>query len=476
MRTRTSRRLLVAVVVLIVLGGAFQSAWADPQANKEASRRVNQEAWSQGQLAVVDEVVAPDYVYHEPALGDVRGPEGLKQTILGYRTAYPDLQFTIDDIIAQGDLVALRWTATGTHEAELMGIPATGLSTTTTGINIMRFNDDGMVVEEWSTWDVLGLLQQLGAVPADREEYVWGEPTSITGDPGNPQANTVKVISYTEEVWNYKRVTQLEATNSPDILVHNPMLLGQPLDIDRYRDATEGFIANMPDLNVEFHHLIAEGDIVAGHYTTSGTHLPSGKKIAFDGVTWYRFADDKIVETWWMYDAYGMMQQIMAPAEYSPDGQWICAAPTPLGSLIITGYWEAANEDGSQLIGQWKQINGFPLLTDLYPEIDVTEFAGEQAVKIAPNTYAMSMNIYYAKKPGPNVTEIVGIGLMSATFEVLGPDAIQGQGTVAYYLASQDADQDGFPDEGEEAQLCIPWGWTCKRPVMAPGCVPAPTE
>jgi len=131
---------------------------------KAISRRLIEEVWNKGDLDVVDELIASDYVFHDPAAPEVRGPEGLKQLVSMYRTAYPDLHFTIEDQIAEGDKVANRWTATGTHQGELMGIPATGEQVTTTGISITRY-EAGKAVAEWANWDTLGMLQQLGVIP-----------------------------------------------------------------------------------------------------------------------------------------------------------------------------------------------------------------------------------------------------------------------------------------------------------------------
>lgn len=91
------------------------------------------------------------------------GREGFKQFVLMYRSAFPDMHITIEDQIAEGDKVVSRWTARGTHQGELMGIPPTGKQATVTGINIERFAN-GKFVEEWSNFDALGLLQQLGVV------------------------------------------------------------------------------------------------------------------------------------------------------------------------------------------------------------------------------------------------------------------------------------------------------------------------
>jgi len=132
--------------------------------NMANARRMLGEVWSQGKLELVDALVDTNYVFHDPMAPGVRGPEGLKQLVSMYRIGYPDLKFTIEDQLADGDKVVNRWSCAGTHQGELMGIPATGKYTTTSGISITRF-EGGKAVEEWTRWDALGWLQQLGVIP-----------------------------------------------------------------------------------------------------------------------------------------------------------------------------------------------------------------------------------------------------------------------------------------------------------------------
>lgn len=134
--------------------------------NKALARRFF-EAWNEGDLDAFDEVMAPDAVGHDPQdpFGAQTGPENAKQLASMYREAFPDVHFTVDQQIAEGDLVVSRWTATGTHEGELMGIPGTGKQSTITGISIDRV-EGGQIVEGWTNWDTLGMMQQLGLVPA----------------------------------------------------------------------------------------------------------------------------------------------------------------------------------------------------------------------------------------------------------------------------------------------------------------------
>jgi steroid delta-isomerase-like uncharacterized protein len=176
-KLRTRARPLIAVIalatgVVVAVGrlgmrkrrGSRRIGMTD--ANKEIARRIIEEVYNAGRYEVADELIAPDYVGYDAASPEpMRGPDGIKRQAEGYRTAFPDMRLTIEDEIAEGDRVVTRWTATGTQEAELFGIPATGKQATVTGITISRIVD-GRIAENWISWDTLGLLQQLGAVPA----------------------------------------------------------------------------------------------------------------------------------------------------------------------------------------------------------------------------------------------------------------------------------------------------------------------
>jgi steroid delta-isomerase-like uncharacterized protein len=105
-----------------------------------------------------------DYIGHEPSM-TIQGQEGVRQFVSQYRSAFPDLHFTIEDMIAEGDNVITRWSVTGTHEGNLLGIPPTGKRTTGTGNTFIRFVD-GKDQEDWVNWDALGLMHQLGVIPS----------------------------------------------------------------------------------------------------------------------------------------------------------------------------------------------------------------------------------------------------------------------------------------------------------------------
>jgi steroid delta-isomerase-like uncharacterized protein len=134
--------------------------------NALGSRRIIEEIFGGGNYELAHELVAADAVGHDPAQPEpTTGPAGLIEGARGYRDAFPDLRIVVEQAIAEGDYVAIRWTARGTHKGELFGIGATGKEATVTGITIDRWAS-GKVAESWTNWDTLGLLQQLGVVPA----------------------------------------------------------------------------------------------------------------------------------------------------------------------------------------------------------------------------------------------------------------------------------------------------------------------
>jgi len=136
--------------------------------NKTIARRLRQDIWNTGNLGIADELCAVDALFHtnDPLTADLgRGPAALKQLVTMYRTAFPDAHVTIEDYVAEGDRVVVRWTGRGTHRGKLGNIAPTDRKITVTGIDIFHVSG-GKVRECWTNWDTLGMLQQLGVQAA----------------------------------------------------------------------------------------------------------------------------------------------------------------------------------------------------------------------------------------------------------------------------------------------------------------------
>ena len=133
--------------------------------NKMLVRRAIEEVWNKGNLTAIEEFVARDFVIHVSTPGsDIHGPEGARRFVAALREAFPDIHFTIEDQIAEGDRVVTRWTARATHTGTFQGMPPTGRQVRMAATDIDRIAD-GKVVECWSQMDDLSLMQQLGVVP-----------------------------------------------------------------------------------------------------------------------------------------------------------------------------------------------------------------------------------------------------------------------------------------------------------------------
>jgi predicted ester cyclase len=149
---------------------AMTGAATAPADFGDASRRLLEQSFNSGNFELIDQLVAPEALNHDPALPpqmrDLRGPDGLKRVVTMYRAAFPDVRMTVDDVIASGDKVVLRWHSEGTHRGELAGLAPTGVHGSATGISIDRW-EGGKIVEAWAEWDNMGLARQLGAAPPE---------------------------------------------------------------------------------------------------------------------------------------------------------------------------------------------------------------------------------------------------------------------------------------------------------------------
>lgn len=133
--------------------------------NKAQFRRMYEEGFNQGILDVTDELIAPECINHEAPPGvNNRGPESLRMVITMLRAAFPDLRFAIEELIAEGDIVAGRLTMNGTHQGALMGMPPTGRAVRQNHMHFVRLLD-GKAIEHWGVRDDVGMMRQLGTFP-----------------------------------------------------------------------------------------------------------------------------------------------------------------------------------------------------------------------------------------------------------------------------------------------------------------------
>ena len=136
--------------------------------NKAQFRRAYEELLNGGNLEVAEDLVAPEFLNHEAPPGRDRGPESMRGLATMLRTASPDLHFTIEELVAEGDTVAGRLTMSGTHRGPLMGMPPTGRSVRQDHMHFVRFQN-GKAIEHWGVRDEMGMMQQLGVIPGPEQ-------------------------------------------------------------------------------------------------------------------------------------------------------------------------------------------------------------------------------------------------------------------------------------------------------------------
>jgi steroid delta-isomerase-like uncharacterized protein len=255
-----------------------------------------EEGWNKHNLALLDELYA-DCVYYNPATGEIKG-EALKQFLASMLAAFPDIRFTIEDLVAEGDKVVTRWSCTGTHRGEFMGLAPTGKQLTPSALDIFRIVE-GKVVEERVEFDTLRFFQQLGAVP---------QPTD---------ANMALVRHVFEEGFN-KGSLALFDEHYADCVYHAPAV-GE-LRGEAYRQFLTVLLAAFPDGRWTIQDQLAGGDKVVTRWSFTGTHrgelmglAPTGKQVTGSGIVISRIAGGKVVEEWEEWDTLGLVQQLSTP-------------------------------------------------------------------------------------------------------------------------------------------------------------------
>jgi steroid delta-isomerase-like uncharacterized protein len=282
--------------------------------------------WNTGDVAAADEFVRIDLIDHSLPPGLPPGREGFKLLVGGFRSAFPDLSITIDDLMAQGDKAAARVTFRGTQRGEFQGIPASGRSFRMAAIGILRF-EAGQVVEHWAVLDLLGLLTQLGAAPAQHDlayETLWPAQGFSAGSKSAPPAgaatNLAVVRRFFAEVCNDRRLAVAGELYAASHQYHDPSIPGVadgPAGITQPDGPVVPYQAAFSDAHWHVQDMLVEGDTVVTRWLGTGTQdgdLPgipaAGRTVEVPGVWCQRLDNGKIVESWQVWDTLRMLQQL----------------------------------------------------------------------------------------------------------------------------------------------------------------------
>jgi predicted ester cyclase len=272
-------------------------------------------------LAVFDELFAPDFVsFGGAGFQDLHGAHEFRDLYQQFLGSLPDLNFRVDNMIAEDNLIGVRGTLSGTHKGNFMGFaPPTGKFISWTGTAIFRFNNQGLSDARWQEWDGLDVMQQMGVIPTppggDAKPPEPVPPHVVGGRYTSPVENKALVRRFLDEVWNKGNLTVADEIFHPKATSPSAPLL--PTGAEGVKILANMFRNAMPDYHLEIIDLLADGQQVLVRFTQTGTHqgdlmgIPaSGKKATWGEVGILRFAGGQVVESWYNVDMLGLMQQL----------------------------------------------------------------------------------------------------------------------------------------------------------------------
>lgn len=411
----------------------------------------------------------------------LEGKEMIRAFFADHFAGNPDSHTTEGLALTDGNIVVVNHDIVGTNTGE-SSLPATGNPWVMPHVDIYEFEGDK--IKRLTTYtDYTGVLIQLGYAPAPAMPELVPSFTLPDPEPTGLAPLAAAVESFAR--WNSRDLAHDAKMFHPDAEFFLAPA-GVPLTKEAYTAMNELYLGAFGDRQAEVLRMVDLGDgwvlsevVFVGTHTGEYFGVPaSGYPFSLRGAVLQRFdADGLLTNHNAYYDNLILMDQITT-APWPLDGIWVSTVPTPMGNLTLTTMYVAQDAAKTRYSGSLDEINQMPLLADIYPEAEpISQWAGGQANMIGRNKYEATYLGYSRKTVETELgmmNEIVGLFTIKANFELLDPDTLQGHGTGSYYLAEQDADRNGFPDEGQEPVACIPWGWTGKRLTQLPGCTPPP--
>lgn len=285
------------------------------EANKSLASRYFNEVFNKGDFKALEEICAPDFIFTLPTHEEpFRGVDGYKGLVNMLRGCFPDIQFAVEDMLAEADKVMTRWTARGTHTGipfptVLGDVPAVGNQFHIEGMSWHHISN-GKISQVTANEDSLGLIYQLGRI------LFPGQPTA-TPVPGSPEANKSVVDRYFNEIMNQGSLKAIDELMAPNFAFHIPTLPDPMRGPEGMKQFVTGLRNGFPDAKFTPEYLIADGPRVAARYKMTGTQKgsflgapASGNFVKDAGTDLFHLSGGKIVTVWVAEDALGLLQQM----------------------------------------------------------------------------------------------------------------------------------------------------------------------
>ncbi len=335
---RTFRLALMSLLAVVLtlplhpLAGLAQEATPEPecvQTTPEENAALVAAYWEEsvwGAQGIIDEIVAEDEVHHWGIAGTTEGFAAFAERWALFNAAFPDLEFTVGPIVAEGDLAASQWTATGTHRGEWQGIAPTDKQVSWSGINLFRF-ECGLIAESWGEADHVGLRAQLGgtdvpawlATPAAADMAMTAPAATPCAD-DSAEANIELARRWSEDVWTGRDLEVISEILAPSA-VHHGAAFPDVQGPEAVAEAVGRQLDTFPDMVINVEEAIASDDLVAVRWTGTGTQegellglAPTGDVANMTGINIYRISCGQVIESWSEMNMLQVLQELRAGA------------------------------------------------------------------------------------------------------------------------------------------------------------------
>lgn len=285
--------------------GVNQYSDNSPEAKKAIAQRYYQEIMNKANLAVIDELMSPDFLFTIPTHPEpYRGPDGFKNLVTMLHSAFPDVHLKVEHLLVDGDTVVGHWIGSGTHIGGSLhtvkgDIPPSGKHFVIDGVSWLKIVN-GKVVESLANEDTLSLLQQIGVIPAPTHE-----------------ANKAITQSYFNNVINDGNLELIDEIIAPTFVMHFPLLPNPVRGQEGFKHFVTMLRTAFPDIRYTLEREMADQDMAAIRWTMAATHqgqflstAASGNSVHLQGVNIFRIHENQIVEIWVNENDLGLLEQI----------------------------------------------------------------------------------------------------------------------------------------------------------------------
>lgn len=286
------------------------------QNNKELVRKWIEAGWNQRQDSAIEDFCAVDFSGEDARQGALWGHDGIGRFMAQTLIAFPDLRVRIDDVVAEGDIVACRTTSAGTHRADFLGVPATGKSLSFSAMDHYRI-EDGQICQAWRVWDAFGVMHTLsGSTESKGGLGLAPEITQISR--AETELNRAALRCLLDGVWNQGRIDVSDTLLADDFLLRDPNA-PDSFSADQWRVSIAEVGQAFTNARFEVLSLIAEGDAVACRFRFNALHggawmgFPAtGSTISSEGALIARMSIGRCKTLWQVRDELGVYQQLQA--------------------------------------------------------------------------------------------------------------------------------------------------------------------